>query len=744
MATAEELQSAVTALNAAISAAKSEAAAATATERNTAQIQVNEAEKRLQQALSLATASIKKTGTDAELHCKEEVHQLHNAIRPKLESIEPLIDEASKALDAKIAAVEMKADRALALDNKIDQHRVQIVQELAAVKEELVALIDQTATKAAEALKRERKALDKILDEMRKLVQENADQGKASASAELTAYIESQRALDHEQDERAQRAQSEIYLRLDRLDAALEEAAEKAETETKDAVEKADMTTTELRSYADSRLNGLDVETERLRNAMSEVENISTRRVEWVVKNVSSRLKPGSAEKASLHTSWFSPKFDAAGAYGLQLELQLFRPSDPPVEDEQAGDCAVFLWASKGMSLSYKLYIGGKSQTLEKVFNGRVPYGTKRFCWLREQVNRQEDSLRIGVEILEAVREVEHIIKPPPPREIEGVEGGEVQPDALEGLVLMHRHVNNRMLDQVKTQVERMNSRMVRRIEWRVEQAAMLRRCFPPGEPICCKPFNAAGIEGMQLVFYPSGYKGATDGFCSLFLWCPAGASLKCWLHAGAQRRDATHAFGEPGAFGRTNFARFESVVSDDEDTVLIVLEVEEAHQDVVAKVAHPSVVAGDTRSQGQIEGASNGPINSVVKMKKVPGKPVPGLEDVRILPSLWSAKPVGDVGAPADGYHTMAELRKMARTSGAAPKQAGLAGAPSSRQAKVAQRSESLPALGASGSPAAGSYDDDLAATGGSWRRDKRQGGRRGRGKDPMSMTGTFSMAVA
>ena len=27
-------------------------------------------------------------------------------------------------------------------------------------------------------------------------------------------------------------------------------------------------------------------------------------------------------EAASLHTSWFSPKFDAAGAHGLQLELQ--------------------------------------------------------------------------------------------------------------------------------------------------------------------------------------------------------------------------------------------------------------------------------------------------------------------------------------------------------------------------------------------------------------------------------------
>ena len=32
--------------------------------------------------------------------------------------------------------------------------------------------------------------------------------------------------------------------------------------------------------------------------------------------------------------------------------------------------------------------------------------------------------------------------------------------------------------------------------------------------------FNAAGIEGLQLIFYPCGYGGATEGFCSL--GCPA------------------------------------------------------------------------------------------------------------------------------------------------------------------------------------------------------------------------------
>merc|ERR1719253_1832634 len=104
----------------------------------------------------------------------------------------------------------------------------------------------------------------------------------------------------------------------------------------------------------------------------------------------------------------------------------------------------------------------------------------------------------------------------------------------------------------------------------------MLRRCFPVDECMCSKPFNAAGVENMQLIFYPSGYHGSTDGFCSLFLFGPAGATLRCFLFAGGQKREASHYFREPGAFGRTNFCRYEACMDDVEDTVLLALEVEE------------------------------------------------------------------------------------------------------------------------------------------------------------------------
>jgi hypothetical protein len=267
---------------------------------------------------------------------------------------------------------------------------------------------------------------------------------------------------------------------------------------------------------------------------------------------------------------------------------------------------------------------------IEKTFNGRVPYGTKRFWFLGNEINKEDDTLRVSVEILEAIREVEHLVKPPvppvedpdaPPKTLEEIRiEEEIKEKALEGSIFFQRWTNNRLYDQVKGQIEIMQSRMVRKIEWRVEQASLLRRCFPPNECLCSASFAAAGIEGMQFVFYPSGYKNATEGYCSLFLYGPAGATLKCWLCAGNQKREASHSFDEPAAFGRTNFCRFESCIDENEDCIVIVLDIEDAQQDWAALVKHPCLQPGDRRNIQQIDGSSDKAVESIVKLTKKAG----------------------------------------------------------------------------------------------------------------------------
>jgi len=589
--------------------------------------------------------AIARVAQDAATHGQMCANKVKEELLPMFPQLQDMIVASQKNVEKQIAQVDadlkvMFADELMALTQQFDQ-------EMTSVKTELLANAEKWARDAAEALVKERRELDQAVEAAKKESVTNLMGFKEAVDIQFKKITEEHGKKHSEAEERNQRSQSEIWLKLERLDELIKENKDGAKEHTEEVDTRLSGSVDQLRADSEQRLAKLDGTSQRLHDAVAEVENLPTRRVDWVITNVSKRIRPPSASKASLHTSWFSPKFDAAGAHGLQLELQFFKKSDSPVDGEAAGDCAAFLWACKGMNLVYKLYIGNKSQVCEKIFNGRVPFGTKRLCFLKDQINREEDSLRVSVEILEAVREVEHPIKPAPPPEEGVVETEEdLRNKPLEGRIIFRRHVTNRLVEQVEKQVENMRSRSVRRVEWRLEQASLLRRCFPPGEPMCSVAFAAAGVENLQLMFYPCGYQGATDGFCSVFLYAPAGSTMKFTLWGGTNRRDATNFFEEAGAFGRANFGRFEGMVDEATDTILLALEIEEAHQDVVARVAHPIVAPGDRRTQSQIEGALPRAVESVVKMHRAPGKSVSaGLEDKRVLPSLWTAKSLGERG---------------------------------------------------------------------------------------------------
>ncbi|CAE8609713.1 unnamed protein product, partial [Polarella glacialis] len=532
---------------------------------------------------------------------------------------------AEQLAETDAALKKALADELTALCGRLDQ-------EMAADRSDVADALVQAAEVMQTGLNTLQDALTASLDELTRECNARAQATDASLAEVRQALREREKeTLRHE--ERTQRDSVEIWLKLDRLAELVSEGAEKALEDTKSASREAAEKLSETRGFHDNRLGHLDELTTKLRAGLSEVQNVSTRRIQWIIKNASKRVRQPLEHhmKVQKHVSWFSPTFDAAGCHGLQLELQVYRAIDPPVEGQDVGDCAVFLWACRGTQLVYRLAVGGKAQTLEKRFNGRVPYGTARLCFFVDQINREDDTLVISAELLEAIRDLEAPIEkalpmPRPARdahealiESDDENAGPVDgPQPLEGHLLFQQHINNRLFDQVKDQVDSMKCRMVRSVEWRIEQASILRRCFGAGEAMCSTSFDAAGIQGLQLVFYPSGYTdsrdlGAAEGCCSLFLYAPAGAFLKCTLHAGKERRDATHSFDHPGAFGRMNFCRLESCTDESTDSILIRLEVDEAHQDVVAKAAHQPPQPGDRRSLSEQAGAVTGPIGSAV-----------------------------------------------------------------------------------------------------------------------------------
>lgn len=672
LATAQDLTDAVGKITSEIQRVQNLIDPAVKASENGLNAKIQELTQKLAGASQKAAQDCEKVSNDAKDYTNESCKAVHAQIMPEFAPIKAAMESQKSELTTAMNGIDSELREVM--KTELQELCTKFDEELTNLRNMLSANIETMGRECAEEIVKQRSELDNALQELGKKVEADDTKDREAEAKALEEVVLTQQQRDQSQDEKSERAQGEIYVKIGLLDEQLKESLRKLEEETKEVHSLHVDEYSGFLSRTEQHLDTLDDDTRCLKNAISEVENVTTRKVEWVIKDVSARLRPLTPSRAMLHTSWFSPKFDAAGAHGLQLELQLFRASDPPVDGEDAGDVAIHLWACKGMQLSYKLSCGTKtSPTMEKTFNGRVPYGTKRFWWMHQEINKEDDTLKISVEILEAIRTVEHVVKPPvaavedadaPPKTLEEIYKEEqIRDKALEGSIFFQRWTNHRLYDQVKSQVDIMQSRMVRKIEWRVESASLLRRCFPANECLCSASFSAAGIEGMQFVFYPSGYKNCTEGYCSLFLYGPAGATIKCHLSAGNQKREASHSFDEPGAFGRTNFCRFESCVDEAEDSILIVLDIEDAQQDWAAHVKHSCLVPGDTRSVKQIDGSSDKAIESIVKLTKKPGARVSGkdaaLLEVKVLPCLWTANQIGAaVGPIPDGMHNFDEVR--------------------------------------------------------------------------------------
>eukprot|EP00928_Gymnodinium_smaydae_P023914 TRINITY_DN19542_c0_g4_i1.p1 TRINITY_DN19542_c0_g4~~TRINITY_DN19542_c0_g4_i1.p1 ORF type:complete len:744 (+),score=218.34 TRINITY_DN19542_c0_g4_i1:95-2326(+) len=653
-------------------------------------------EQRLQTALQTLTAKVDTMASRVEVDnlladaraftqsAREDAEKLLTATKTALEE---LVQGRSQGLQKELQKVEKDLKKEIA--KTVSELTVVVDEELQGLKKSLQEEVQASSAQVVSEFKAQRGEIDAAIKEGDGAVAGTIEANREAAASALKQAQEVLEQTHQAHVERNTQIHKRAGERLDRHDRLLDEHAAAAKKALDSTSADLSRRNDQLREDTADRFDYLDREFEKLRMAIEEVENVNTRRVDWVINGISRYLAPDALPNDLKHRSLFSPRFNMGGCHGLQLELQYLKPSDPREPGSEAGDAAVFLWACKGTTLAYRLYIGSRYQSFEKTFNGRMPFGTTRFCYLKDQIDRTNDSLKVSVEVLESHREIEKMIEPE--CKLERPIGLKVDAPEYDGIVRFHRYINHQTLDLVKNQVDLMRSRLVRRVEWRVEQASRLKQCFGAGEPLCSPPFTAAGLEGLQLVFYPSGYFGANDGYCSLFLFGPAGASVKCNLMLGPQKREASHVFTEAGCFGRANFCRFEQTVDASEDTVLVGIEINEAHQDTVATTSHP------TTGDGPISA-----VESTVKLRESPGKNGP-LEATQVLPSIWTAAFEKSITQAPDGMHSFDELKARAARGGggdrSSPKTsefgAGELGSTGGGRRRALGTSGSSPALG-------------------------------------------------
>lgn len=734
LATSQELDEAEARLNDAIKKVQGGAAEALSGSEKRSGAALGELKNQVEDLGSKAADSVASARSEAKSYTEECIKLLNDQLQEMFPPIETRITEVDEDIRAKVEDVDTKLQQLIV--DELSGLAAQFDEELQTMKKEFAQTQLTWGRQAAEALVTQKKQLDHSIEQLRLSCAEDRQRIREEAKAEFESTVAKQHVKDSEQDQERQRQRGEIEDQFQKVAELISEKEAKAALELERAVANAAANLAGLDDKSHQHLVQLDGETQQLRDGLREVENVQTRRVEWVIKNASLviRPEPGGWTESKKHRSWFSPQFNGAGLYGMQLELQMYGP--PGKNESGRGNLGVFLWACKGATVAAKLYIGERAMPVEKRFNGRSPCGTNRFCWLRDQINTEDDTLRVGIEFLEAMREVDCPIKPP--AAIDGeIDGATKAFDALEGLessvpsqkltglegsICAQRHINNRVIDQVQSQLKGIKSQMVRKIEWLVQNASSLRENVKWGEAMCSPRFDAAGIEGMQFALYPSGYgSNVTEGFCSLFLYGPAGASLHCFLTMASQAREINHYFEEAGAYGRTNFCLFDKCISLQDDTILITLEIEDAKQDMSTPWTHQESGARDPESHKA--GAPSKDLSSILKLTKNPGKGPCGapngrsgkLDSVMQLPSIWTPKNFveSDEQTNADvpeGFHTFAEVRTR-RPMAARPESP--ANKPKSPKAKSLgtggmRKNESAPALREQGTRTA--MEEDLS----------------------------------
>jgi len=229
------------------------------------------------------------------------------------------------------------------------------------------------------------------------------------------------------------------------------------------------------------------------------------KKAEWTITDFSSKAR--DLEKGK---SLWSPKFKAAGLDGMQLE---FFPKGRE-KTTFDGFCSLFLWAPDGTKLKFQLWVGSSLRAPdEEEYNGRIGHGHSNFCPLEPQINKQNDSVTVGVDILDFQTSWQV---------------------GQNGLTLHSRSLEH----LVSKEVDVMRSSSLERCVWRIKNMSKQIKELPQGASMWSPIFTAAGIREILLEFYPNGSTNTTkEGFCAFYIRCPEGVSMVVTLFVGSVRK---------------------------------------------------------------------------------------------------------------------------------------------------------------------------------------------------------------
>lgn len=332
-----------------------------------------------------------------------------------------------------------------------------------------------------------------------------------------------------------------------------------------------------------------------------------------------------------------SPPFILCGQPDIVMEMLAIPEEEPslsaPVPPIPVpGSCSIRIWALPGLHLAFKLTLGEGSANISRRFEhdftagevidskGRASFQMKNLCQLDDIWVKKTNTVSITIEVLELRYETIDVVS----NTVTVAEDGkdvmkysddvgdthasltdmdeEAKDAALAAMVGEHDQeftdelstsrclVSDQALQEmVKSELQAIRNRSVRRVEWRLEGASRLLEMIRAGECVDSSIFSAAGVDKMQLHFYPRGCDisekvSANAQACSIFLSGPSRVTLRGTLFVGSHARQFEHRYqlkGDRG--GRERFCKLDSML-DAEDSVTLAVEISEVESDLADK----------------------------------------------------------------------------------------------------------------------------------------------------------------
>ena len=223
-------------------------------------------------------------------------------------------------------------------------------------------------------------------------------------------------------------------------------------------------------------------------------------KVEWKICDMKNKVK----EFPKGQSLW-SPEFSAAGLGDLQLEFYPCGRESASME----GFCSLFLWCPENTNIKYELSVGSHRRAADDdVYETRMGHGHSNFCLLSSEVDPANDSVTVGLEILEVRKDI----------------------NFGHGLRVFRPSLSQAMERHLAV----VANRHIGRVEWKIPNIANRLKNVPRGASMYSPVFSVAGIRDMMIEFYPNGNANTVkDGFCSLYLRCPEGTQIFVTLSVG-------------------------------------------------------------------------------------------------------------------------------------------------------------------------------------------------------------------